>query len=160
MTGFDGFNAAEVEPSEEAYDLIPNGNYRCGIVGCERKHTRQGTGEYIAVRLDILDGPMKGRKLFHNINFINKNPDATRIGCAELSSLCRAVGIMTPQDCNEFINKIVNVKVTTKKNKKSGEMENRIDYPDGSKKSNSSTQHPTTQQPQQPQGGAAGVWQS
>lgn len=155
MAGLDGFNAAEVEPNEASeYSLIPNGKYRCGIMACDRKTTRAGTGEYVAVKMQILEGEHENRYVFDNINFINPNATAQQIGRAQLSSLCRAVGIMTPNDTSEFVNKIVEVNISLRKNKKTGENYNRVDYITGS----AAASTPAAQAPAQSTAGPGGVW--
>jgi len=108
-----GFNAGEIEPSL-GFEIIPGGDYVAVIVESEIKATRAGDGSYLALTFQILEGSAKGRKLWANLNLENKNPTAVNIAKAELSAICRAVGILTPKDSAELHNKPLTLKVGVK----------------------------------------------
>lgn len=124
MASLNGFNAAEVEPST-GFDPIPAGEYLATIIESEQKTTKAGDGEYLKLVFEVLDGAFRGRKLFVNLNLKNPNPEAVRIARAELSAICRAVGVLAPKDSVEIHNLPLTVKVGLKKNDL-GESENRI----------------------------------
>lgn len=106
------FDANAVEPQSD-YDVIPPGKYPVMIEKAEVKRTRAGTGHYIGLELQVLDGPHKGRKVFDNINIDNPNPKAVEIGMRSLSALARAIGVMAISDSNQLLNQccIASVKV-------------------------------------------------
>jgi hypothetical protein len=87
------FDASSVEPSA-GYDVLPPGKYLGQIVASEMRPTRDGSGQYLFLEVDILEGPYAGRKLFDRLNLVNGNPDAVQIAQRTLSSICRAVGKM------------------------------------------------------------------
>lgn len=107
-----GFNAQNVEPSQEM-GAIPAGDYQVVMVKSDRRLTKSGTGELLALEFQILSGPFQNRKLFANLNIRNNSETAQKIAWAELSSICRAVEVMSPKDTAELHGRplIVTVKV-------------------------------------------------
>lgn len=119
------FDANNVEPSK-GFDVLPAGEYTAIIESSELKPTQKG-GKYLSLSFQIIDGVFQGRKLWNNLNIINDNPKAVEIAKADLSAICRAVGVMTPKDSSELHNKPLTIKVVCKKRKDNDEMENKID---------------------------------
>lgn len=105
------FNAAEVPPpSDGDYEPIPDGTYECMVMEAEMKATRSG-GEMLSVRLDVIDGQYQNRRIYDNMNIVCPNsPKAEEIAHKMLGSLCRAVGIMAPEDTSQFLDKAIRVR--------------------------------------------------
>jgi hypothetical protein len=97
------FNAETVDPSF-SFPALPAGKYLAAIVESEKKETKAGTGEYLELTLQVLEGEHKGRKLWSRLNLDNPNEKAVQIARAELSSICRAVNVMRPKDSQELHN--------------------------------------------------------
>lgn len=108
-----GFNAEEVEP-DTGFDPMPAGWYSAMITDSEMKTTKNGAGQYLQLRLDIIDGEHKGRVLFDRLNLINQNQTAVDIAQRTLSAICRAVGIMQPKDSSDLHDKPIRVKVSVR----------------------------------------------
>lgn len=125
MASLSGFNAAEVEPAK-GFELIPAGRYVAIISDSEMKTTQSGTGEYLKLEFEIIDGEHKGRKLFANLNLNNPNAQAVQIARAELSAICRAVNVLQPKDSVELHNLPLTIKVGLEKRKDTNELQNRI----------------------------------
>lgn len=125
MASLSGFNAAEVEPSK-GFEPLPAGKYLAMIVNSELKPTQAGTGEYLKLEFEIIDGEFKGRKLFANLNLDNPNAQAVQIARAELSAICRAVNVLQPKDSVELHNLPLVLKVGMEKRKDTNELQNRI----------------------------------
>jgi hypothetical protein len=81
-------------------------------VGSETKATKAGTGSYLKLEIDIVEGPHKGRKLFDNLNLENQNKQAEDIAKATLANICRAVGVLHPKDSSELHMKPMSIMVT------------------------------------------------
>ncbi len=94
------FNANEVEP--QSFDLIPPNEYEAVIVASEMKATNAGTGRYLKLQLQILNGPFSNRRLFDRLNLENPHEKAVSIAKGTLSAICRAVNVMTPRDSSEL----------------------------------------------------------
>jgi hypothetical protein len=90
------------------------------------KPTKAGDGEYLKLEIQIIDGPAKGRKIWHNLNLQNKNPTAVNIAKAELSAICRAVNVLVPNDSIELHDIPFCITLGVQKNKETGDQENRI----------------------------------
>ena len=119
------FNANEVEPSK-AFDPIPAGKYIAVITDSEMKETRAGTGRYLQLEFEITDGEYAGRKLWSRLNIENQNAEAVRMARADLSAICRAVNVLTPNDSADLHNLPLVIKVHCRKDKNTGEITNDI----------------------------------
>lgn len=97
------FNANEVEPSV-GFEAIPAGKYQAVIVDSDMKPNKAGTGEYLQLEFEIIEGEYKGRKLWTRLNLNNPNADAVRMARADLSAICHAVNVPQPRDSVELHN--------------------------------------------------------
>lgn len=101
MGNLQGFNASEVS-TESNYDPIPAGDYEVLIIESETKETKAGTGQYLQLTLEVLNGHYKGRRIWDRLNLWNSNQTAVDIANRTLSQICHAVGVLTPQDSAEL----------------------------------------------------------
>lgn len=97
------FDANNVEPAD-TFDVLPKGKYLCMAVASEIKPTKHGTGEYLEITFEVLDGQGKGRKIWERLNIRNQNKKAEEISQRQLSALCRAVGVLNLQDSDQLHN--------------------------------------------------------
>lgn len=125
MATLNGFNAENVEPNA-GFDPIPAGKYPAIITESEMKPTKAGTGRYLELKFQIIDGQHAKRNLWARLNLENPNQDAVRIARGELSSICRAIGVMKPNDSVELHNIPLVINVRCKKDKETGEISNEI----------------------------------
>ncbi|WP_031431864.1 DUF669 domain-containing protein [Methylomicrobium agile] len=91
------FDANQVEP-DAPLEAVPTGRYPVMMVESEYKQNSKKTGTLVSIKLEIIDGQYKGRRIFGNINMTNPNPEAERIGRSQFSALCRATGQMQVSD--------------------------------------------------------------
>lgn len=106
-----GFNAANIDTTD-SYDPIPAGWYNVMITESEFKATAAGTGNYLKLRLDVIDGEHQGRVVYTNLNLDNPNPKAVEIAQRDLAQICHAVGVLAPDDSTELHDKPLQAKVT------------------------------------------------
>ena len=104
------FNATKVEPMND-FSPIPTGEYTAVITASDMKDTKSGSGKYLQLTYQIVDGEYKNRLIFENINLINSNEVAVQIAQKTLSSICHAVGVLHPKDSNELHDKPLMIKV-------------------------------------------------
>ena len=109
------FNANEVEPSN-SFDAIPAGKYQAVITDSEFKPNRAGTGRYLQLEFEIIEGDYKNRKLWSRLNMDNPNSEAVRIARADLAAICHAVNVMQPRDTIELHNLPLTIIVKCRKN--------------------------------------------
>lgn len=100
VAGFDATQVAE----QDSFEPIPAGWYDVMITDSEQKMTKAGTGSYLQMRLDVTSGQYEGRVLFERLNLDNPNQTAVEIAQRTLSSICRSVGVMQPQDSSDLHN--------------------------------------------------------
>ena len=125
MANLQGFNAQEVDPAT-TFEPIPAGKYIAAITASEMKPTKSGAGNYLELTFQVLEGDYKGRILWARLNLDNPNPTTIKIARAELSAVCRAVGVMTPRDSQDLHNLPLQISVRLKRRDDTGEMTNEV----------------------------------
>lgn len=110
---FNNFDANTIDPNV-AYEPLPAGWYKAVIAASEEKPTKDQLGSYLQLELQVIEGPMQGRKLIDRLNLNNKNATASEIAYRTLSAICHAVGIMTPRQSSDLHDKPLMVKVAVK----------------------------------------------
>ena len=116
------FNVEDA-PADEGFEPIPAGTYSAQIIQSEMKDTRAGTGQYLELRIQILDEPHTGRLVFERLNLVNPNSTAVAIAQRTLADLCKALDINEIEDSEELHSKEFQVKLAV--------TEARGDYPPG-----------------------------
>jgi len=119
------FNANSVEP-KKSYSPLPAGEYEAVIGKSEWRVPKSGSGQYLAMEIDIISGNYQGRKLFENLNLEHHSEETVRIAREQLSAICRAVGRMQIENTDELHDIPFTVKVSIRPRRDTGEMENRI----------------------------------
>jgi len=125
MANLSGFNANEVEPAV-GFDPIPAGKYLAVISESGMKPTKSGAGNFLELTFQVLEGEFKGRLLWARLNLDNPNATTVKIARAELSAICRAIGVMAPKDSVELHNLPLIITVAHKKRQDTGEITNVI----------------------------------
>jgi hypothetical protein len=103
MADLSGFDANQVEPTGD-FDPIPAGKYLAVITDSEMKPNKAGTGS-------LLDNP---------------NATAVQIARADLSAICRAVGVPSPKDSAELHNLPLVINVRCRKRNDTGDIVNEV----------------------------------
>lgn len=119
------FDATTVEPSTE-FEVLPAGKYLAIITESEMKPTKNLDGAYLELKFQIIEGEHKGRVLISRLNLDNTNAKAVQIAKSELSAICRAVGVMKPEDSSELHDLPLLITVKTRKREDNGELANEI----------------------------------
>jgi hypothetical protein len=109
------FKAEEVPTSE--YEPIPAGEYVCMFTESELKDTAAGTGQYIQIKLEVVEGDNAGRTLIERLNIKNPNEKAVEIAYQTLAKICNAVNKPNIQNTEELHNIRLIAKVDVQKSK-------------------------------------------
>lgn len=125
MADLRGFDANQVEPSND-FEPIPAGKYAALITASEMKANKAGTGRYLQLTFQILEGAYKNRWLWARLNLENPNATTVQIARAELSAICRAIGVLAPNDSVELHNLPLIIHVKCKKRDDTGEVTNEV----------------------------------
>jgi hypothetical protein len=111
------FDSRNVAPNTGDRDPVPAGRYLAAIINSDMKPTKDGTGTFLELELEILEGEHKGRKVFDRLNLRNKNPQAEAIAQGTLSAICHAVNVMQVRDSAALHNKPMHVTVAVEQRK-------------------------------------------
>ena len=125
MADLRGFDANSVEPNS-GFDPVPAAKYPAVITESEMKANKAGTGQYLQFTFQIIEGEYRGRMLWARLNLDNPNATAVQIARADLSAICRAVGVLAPNDSVELHNLPLVIDVRCKKRADTGEITNEI----------------------------------
>ena len=124
MANLNGFNANQVEPAAD-FEPIPAGKYVAVVTASEMKPTKSGNGNFLELTFQVIEGEFKNRLLWARLNLDHPNPLTVKIARAELSAICRAVGVMQPKDSCELHNLPLVISVRQKTDA-DGEVRNEI----------------------------------
>lgn len=125
MADLRGFDANQIEPTAD-FEPLPSDKYVAVIIESEFKPTRAETGYFLQLTFQIIEGKFKNRLLWARLNLDNPNPTAVQIAKAELSAICRAVGVMAPNDSTDLHNLPLVINVRCKRRDDTGELTNEI----------------------------------
>lgn len=95
------FNAQTVEP-QAAFDPLPAGWYPMQIVESELKPTSNGEGQYLQLKLQVINGDHANRVVYERLNIVNKNSTAQEIAYRNLSAICHATGVIQVEDSQQL----------------------------------------------------------
>lgn len=102
------------------YQPLPAGWYSATINKAELKPTKDGTGQYIAIRYDITGPTHQGRVVFGNLNIKNKSAKAEEIGRAQLGDIMRALGLRQVSDTDQLVGGTLQIKLDVKTDEQYG----------------------------------------
>lgn len=92
-------NCNDIEP---AGTFVPfEGTFLAHIIDSEMKPNSKGTGEFLALKVEVLDGPHKGRTVYDNLNLNNPSEKAMEIAYQTLSAIGHATGVMNINDSEQ-----------------------------------------------------------
>ena len=94
------FDPNEAEGRND-YSPLPTGVYSMQIIDSAWKETKSGSGKYIKLEFEILDGEQTGRKYWENLNLVNPNETAVKIARGTLKEICESVGIFSALEDTE-----------------------------------------------------------
>jgi hypothetical protein len=96
------FTAADVPADDRVFETLPVGTYLVQVIESDMLATRAGTGSFLKLTLEVLDGPYANRKLWDQINLENPNDDAVRFARRQLADLLLLLGIAHMEDSEEL----------------------------------------------------------
>lgn len=90
---------------------IPAGEYTATIKSADLTPTKDGSGQYIKLRLDVTGPTHTGRVIFANVNIRNQSSAAEQIGRAQLGAIMKAAGLASLADTDQLIGVALGIKV-------------------------------------------------
>jgi hypothetical protein len=93
MPVFD-FDVSSYEaPKRTSFEPLPPGDYNAMITDSQMKITKSGTGEYLELTIQVIDGAHSGRRLWERLNVVNSNKTAEEIARSQLNGIKLACNI-------------------------------------------------------------------
>jgi len=99
-----GFQFKSEEVEGGSFEPLPEGEYVCMFTESEVKDTKAGTGQFIEMKMEVVEGDKAGRTLFERLNIKNPSEKAVEIAYQTLKKICEAVGKPNIQDTDELNN--------------------------------------------------------
>lgn len=101
MANIGQFDANGIDPYSRLAP-VPADKYTVVIVSSEMKTTKDLTGSYLQLELDIQEGQFTGRKIVDRLNLNNANQQAVEIAQRTLSQICHAVNVLSVTDSEQL----------------------------------------------------------
>lgn len=95
------FDARGVEP-DAPRALLPPDRYPVQIVQSEMRPTKAGDGQMLWLEMDVIDGAYRGRKIWDQLNLVNRSTVTVEIAQRRLSAICHAVGHVQVTDSQQL----------------------------------------------------------
>lgn len=102
MPSFSFDAATHVAPPTPSREPLPRGMYQVIVMASDLKPTQAGTGEYIELTLQVVDGEHSGRRVWDRLNVSNPNKTAEEIAKRQLQELCLAAGVTNLTDTEQL----------------------------------------------------------
>lgn len=99
------------EDEKGNFDPIPEGKYTVQISSADLSPTKDGSGQYIKIKFNVVAPTHAGRVIFSNVNIRNKSSVAENIGRQQLRQIMTSLGLATLQDTDQLIGGHLSVKV-------------------------------------------------
>ena len=113
------FDASGIDTTSQ-FDAIPAGDYEAMVTASEMKTTKDGTGQYLEMTVEIQTGQFQGRRMWDRLNLQNRNPKAVEIAQKQLAQLCHATGVLQVTDSQQLHYRPVVMKVAVKNDPERG----------------------------------------
>lgn len=102
MPSFQFDAATHVAAPAPSREPLPRGMYQVIVIESAIKPTQAGTGEFIELTLQVVDGEFAGRRVWDRLNVSNPNKTAEDIAKRQLQELCLAVGVSTLNETEQL----------------------------------------------------------
>ena len=116
----------EAEPVSR--EPLPEGPYLAQVIEDEMKPTKKGDGSYLQLKMEVLDGPHKGRWIFDRLNLQNPNKTAVEISERQLLAVGKACGVAKLDDSSQLRGIPITVIVKIEKSSEYGDRNQVVTY--------------------------------
>jgi len=102
---------SQFNDEKREFSVLPDGNYNVKVLGSCFEPYLSGNGVALAFRLQVQDGPHKGRILFHKPAYEHTSDKWKAKGHKDIRDLHRACGFETLDDTDHLNEKLLQVSV-------------------------------------------------
>jgi hypothetical protein len=120
------FSVTDAPQQTSGNEPKPAGTYVMQVVNSDMRNTKSGSGQYLWLEFDILDGPARG-KYWDRLNIINDNAKAVEIANRQLAAICHALGFAALDDSEKLHFKPLRVQLKVRE-AKDGSLQNEAKY--------------------------------
>lgn len=96
------------------FQPLPAGDYTVSIMSADLTPTKDGSGQYIKLKLSVIAPTHQGRIVFANLNIRNQSAKAEEIGRSQLGDIMRAVGLAQIEDTDQLVGGTMLVSLSVK----------------------------------------------
>lgn len=125
MANLSGFNATEHETTND-FELLPENRYIAVITASQFKDNKAQNNKYLELQFQIIEGEFKNRVVWGRLSLNHQKEQTAKIARGQLAAICKAVGVLTPQDSAELHNLPLQISVKVKRRTDNGELTNEI----------------------------------
>ena len=97
--------------NDGGFEPLPAGTYDIVIDGVELKTTKDGTGQYLNLKMKVISESYTNRIIFSMVNIRNKSAEAERIGLQQLGTILDACNLPKLSDTDQLIGNTLTVKI-------------------------------------------------
>ena len=115
-----GYDTSEYKASA-GFEALPTDDYNLVITDTEKVENKKLNGHQLKVTVEVLDGPMKGRKVFPSFNIWHHDEKPRQIGREQFNSVVAAIGITAPRNHEDIRGGRLTARVTKTEDPKYGE---------------------------------------
>lgn len=119
------FDATTVQPDSGVVGALPAGWYNVQVDESSLEATNSGTGSYLKVRFNVIDGDFAGQKCWHLFTLQHEKQQTVDIARAQLSALCHAINVLQFSQTEQLHSHPLKVKVKVE-NKEGYAPQNRV----------------------------------
>lgn len=116
---------------QDDFGVLPAGEYTVIITAWEDKVTKDGTGAYANLTMQVVNGEYKSRNIWHSLQLKNKSEKAVTIAKAQYASIREATATPTPKTEHDLYNKPFIVRLGVKRRQMKDATGAWVDDPNG-----------------------------
>jgi len=95
----------DVNDFKDDSSVIPAGDYVMIALSADLKDTKDGMGQYVNTRFQVVEGPYKNRQMFMMFNTKNASEKAQNIGRAQFKAFRTAIGLDAIEKLDQLLRK-------------------------------------------------------
>lgn len=120
------FTRDEADQYQESNDALPAGKYRAMVTQVEDRETKSGTGRYLLIKYQVIEGEYANWYTTDMINYQNENPKAQTIGWQQLKKLVAAIWSEFPEEFTASDLENQTVTILTKTEEYNGRLQSKV----------------------------------
>lgn len=112
------FKVSDAPAESNDFGVLPAGRYSLVVLESSLELTKKAKeandpslGQYVKVKLQVINGAYQNRYIWSNFNVVNSNPKAVEIGQQQFGNLISSCGLEEIGDTSELNEKVVSAEI-------------------------------------------------